>query len=73
MYIRVHVTPGARKERILKESDDTFRISVKEPRERNMANGRIREILCAEYSVPLSRVKLLTGHHSSSKLYSVDV
>lgn len=71
MYIRVRVTPSARKERIVREDKDTFYISVKEPAERNLANTRIKEILAYELKVPLSSVRLLTGHHSSSKMYSV--
>ncbi len=71
MYIRVRVTPSARKERIVREDKDTFYISVKEPAERNLANTRIKEILAQELQVPLSSIRLLTGHHSSSKMYSV--
>ncbi len=73
MYIRVRVIPGARKERVIKEDENTFFISVKEPAEQNFANKRIREILAEELGLPLSSIKLLTGHHSSSKMYSVDV
>lgn len=71
MYIRVRVTASARKERIVREDADTFYISVREPAERNLANHRIAEILACELSVPLSSIRLLTGHHSSSKMYSV--
>jgi uncharacterized protein YggU (UPF0235/DUF167 family) len=71
MYIRVHATPGARKERVMRERDTVFYIAVKEPAERNLANKRIREILASELDVSLSSVKLLTGHQSSSKMYSV--
>jgi uncharacterized protein YggU (UPF0235/DUF167 family) len=73
MYIRVRVTAGARKERVVREDADTFYITVKEPAERNLANGRIKEILASELKVPPRSVRLLTGHHSSSKLYVVDV
>lgn len=71
MYIRVHANPGARKERVIKIDDTTFQIAVKEPAERNMANTRIREILSEEFNVPLTEVKILTGHRSSSKMVSV--
>jgi uncharacterized protein YggU (UPF0235/DUF167 family) len=73
MYIRVHVNPGARKERVVRDDATTFSISVKEPAERNMANGRIREILAQELGISVTQIRLLTGHHSSSKMYSVDV
>lgn len=72
MYIRVRVTPGARKERVTKEEDGTFYIMVKEPAEQNRANARIKEILARELSVSMSNIRLLTGHRSSSKMYVVD-
>ena len=73
MYIRVRVTADAKKERVVREDKDTFYIHVKEPAQQNFANKRIREILAQELSVPISSVKLLTGHRSSSKMYSIDV
>lgn len=72
MYIKVHALPGAKKERITKKSETLFYISVKEPAERNMANARIREILATEFAVTLSQIKLLTGHHSCGKMYSIE-
>lgn len=71
MYIRVHVNAGARKERVMKIDETTYQIAVKEPAERNMANTRIREILSEEFNVPVTEVKILTGHRSSSKMLTV--
>ncbi len=72
MYIKVHALPSAKKERITKKTETLYYISVKEPAERNMANARIREILASEFAVPAGHVKLLTGHHSCGKMYSID-
>lgn len=72
MYIRVHAIPGAKKETVTKEDDDVLYISVKEPAEQNLANKRIREILAENIGVSVAQVRLLTGHHSRSKLYSVE-
>lgn len=72
MYIRVRVTAGARKERVTKEDKNTFYIQVKEPAERNMANKRIRAILAQELGVSESNIRLLTGHQSPTKMYSVE-
>ena len=72
MYVRVHVIAGARKECITKHKDGVLYISVREKAERNMANKRIREILAQEYGITLAQVTLLTGHRSSSKMYSIE-
>lgn len=73
MYVRVVVEPGSKRERVTKISDTEFQVSVREPRERNMANTRIRELIAREFGVPVTRVRLLTGHRSSSKILSIEV
>ena len=72
MYIHVQAVPGSRRERVTKIDEAKFYIEVREPRERNLANKRIREILAKEFGVALTQVRMLTGHRSSSKMYSVE-
>ena len=72
MYVRVHVVPDARREAFHKEGKDTWRIAVKEPAERNLANERVRTLIAREHGVPLSNVRILTGHTSRTKLLSVN-
>lgn len=72
MYVRVTAIPGARKEMIRATDENAFAISVREPAAHNHANNRIREILAQEYRVPIGKVRILTGHHSRSKMVSID-
>lgn len=72
MYIKVTVTPGSRKEAIDEIGDRTFLITVREPAERNLANTRVRELLALRYAIPIGKVRILTGHHSHSKMLSID-
>lgn len=73
MYVHVRVVAGAKKESVVRTADSQFEIRVREPAERNLANTRIREILANEYGVPASAVRMLTGHRSPSKMYTIDV
>lgn len=73
MYIKVHVIPDSRKEKVVKDNETTYRIQVKEPAERNMANTRIREILCAEFGLEKGKVRMITGHHSGAKIFDVEL
>lgn len=73
MYVKVHAIPGAKKEMVEKENDMTYQISVKEPAERNLANGRIRELLCHEFGLEKGKVRLISGHRSPSKIFDVDL
>ncbi len=71
MYIKVRATPNSKKETVERVSEDHFKISVKEKAERNMANGRILDIIAKYFDVPVSAVKIINGHHSPSKMLSV--
>ena len=71
MYIKVRVRTDQKKEIITQESPDHFEISLKEPAERNLANSRILEIFKEKF--PGVAVRLVSGHHSPSKILSVDI
>jgi uncharacterized protein YggU (UPF0235/DUF167 family) len=72
MYVRVHAVPDARKERVQEETDKSLTIWVKEPAEQNLANRRIRELVAQHYGVQRAQVRMLTGHRSSSKMFTVN-
>ncbi len=73
MYIKVSVTAGSKKEKVEKTSDSSFCISVKEKAKQNLANNRIREIMSKTMSVPVSAVRIISGHHSPKKMLSIDI
>ena len=70
MYIKIRVIAGAKKEIITQESADHYKISIREPAERNLANSRILEIFRTKF--PDRSVKIISGHHSPSKLLAID-
>ncbi len=72
MYVRVHAKPGSRKETVTHGKEGELFISVREEAERNQANLRLRELVALEYALPLSKVRILSGHHSPVKLFTLD-
>ena len=70
MYIKVFVTPGAKKEKV-EEKGETLAIAVREPAAGNRANDRVRELIALKFGHPLSKIRILTGHHSRAKMISV--
>lgn len=70
MYIRIKVKAGAAKEKIEHISSDHIDISVREKAERNMANRRVLEIVRSLF--PNKPVRMVSGHHSSSKIINVE-
>lgn len=71
-YVKVRVFPGQRKEEIQEVGENRFEVKMKEKAERNMANNRMKEILSKVYKVSLSDVRLVSGHRSPSKIFSIN-
>ena len=71
MFIKVFVTPGAKKEKI-EEKGETLAIAVREPAMGNRANDRVRELIALREGVPLGKVRILTGHRSRAKMISIN-
>jgi uncharacterized protein (TIGR00251 family) len=70
MYIKVKVAAGAKKEIVEKITEDSYKIAVKEPAEHNYANDRIVDIFRKFY--PNTAVRIVSGHHSPSKIISIN-
>lgn len=73
MYIKVRVKAQAKRESIKETKNKHFGILVMEPAERNMANKRVIELIANHYRVPFGKVRIVNGHHSPSKLLTVDI
>jgi len=71
MYIKVHVFPGSKREKII-EKGELYELHVKEKAEMNRANKRVREIIAERFSVQEGGVRMLSGHRSPKKLFSID-
>lgn len=72
MYIKIKVIPNSKKETFKKIDDETYRISVKEKAERNLANNRVLDILSLNLKIERNRLKIITGHHSSNKILFIE-
>ncbi len=71
-YIHVKVAASARKESFRQKSEDHFEVSVKEKAERNLANRRVIELLSLHFKIPVSKIRIVNGHRSPSKLLVVE-
>ncbi|MFA6006874.1 MAG: DUF167 domain-containing protein [Candidatus Paceibacterota bacterium] len=71
MYIHVKVTPGAKADRVTKVSSDKYEMWVREKAERNLANKKVTELLARTLGVEEKLVRLISGHTSPSKLFSI--
>lgn len=71
MYVKVRVTAGAKKESVAQKAADSFRVSVRAPAERGLANQRVIELMREIYP-DAKQFKIVSGHTSPSKIISVE-
>jgi uncharacterized protein (TIGR00251 family) len=71
MYVRVRVSPGAKRESFIQVDEKTFSASVKEPAEQNRANDRVRELVADHFRMKAGRIKLISGHRSPQKVFDI--
>ncbi len=73
MYVKIRVKASAKEEKFVQKTYDHFEISVREAAERNLANGRVLELVARHFKLPIGKVRIISGHHSPSKILSVDI
>ncbi|MBI4215648.1 MAG: DUF167 domain-containing protein [Parcubacteria group bacterium] len=71
MKIFVSAKPNAREESVEKISETTFIVRVKEPPVEGKANAAILSALAVYFNVPISSVRILSGHASKQKIIEV--
>jgi uncharacterized protein YggU (UPF0235/DUF167 family) len=71
MYIHVRVSAGTKEESFEKVKESHFRAKVKQKAENNLANKRVSELVAAHFEIPSRQVRIVSGHHSPSKLFSI--
>ena len=69
MLIKVKVETDSKFEKIKRISPEKYIISVREPAERGMANGKVIQLL--KDLNPGKVVKIVSGHHRSSKIIEI--
>ncbi|OJI09189.1 MAG: hypothetical protein COV08_02040 [Candidatus Vogelbacteria bacterium CG10_big_fil_rev_8_21_14_0_10_49_38] len=71
MYLKVKVTPGAKRDQLKEIASATFAATVKAPAKHNLANRAVAGLLASHFGRPVAKVKLVSGHHSPSKIFDL--
>jgi uncharacterized protein (TIGR00251 family) len=70
MKIRVKVKPSSKTEELGREGDSLI-VKVKEPAKEGRANQAVIKLLAEHFSVPKSRVRILSGFKNKNKVIEV--
>lgn len=71
MLIKVKVFPSSNREEVIKKSEDSFEIMVKEPPVMGMANRAVIRALASHFSVLESKIRIVRGFRERNKIIEI--
>ncbi len=71
MLIHVKVHADSKEDVVIQKTDTSYDVHVREPAEQNRANSRMLDLMSRQFIVPRTRIKIVTGHHSPSKILEI--
>lgn len=71
MLIKVKVFPAAGKAAIIKKSEDSFEIWVKEKPIQGQASKAVAKALADFFKIPCGQVKLIRGARERNKIFEI--
>lgn len=71
MKIFVKAKPAAKEEKVEKNDENNFVVSIKEPPVRGMANIAISRALAKHFGISVSQVNLISGFSSKQKIFEI--
>jgi hypothetical protein len=71
MLIKVKAFPGENEEEIIKKSEDSFDIKVKEKPVMGQANKGIIRVLSFYFKVPESKIRMIKGFKERNKIFDI--
>ena len=72
MLIKVKVFPNSKKQEIIKKSEDSFNVKVKEKPIKGHANREVKKVLTSYFKISESRIKLIKGFKQRNKIFEIN-
>jgi len=71
MLIKVKVYSESKSDEIIKKSEDSYIIKVKEKKERGEANHKVKKILVEYFKTTPNNIRLLKGGKKPNKIFEI--
>jgi uncharacterized protein (TIGR00251 family) len=71
MKIELKVIAGAKKEELIKVSENSYRLKVCSPPEKGRANRRAIELLSEKFNVKRQDIRIVSGETSARKILEI--
>lgn len=73
MRVYVHARPEAGEELVEEMEPGRYKVWVREPPEKGLANRAIQKALAAHLNLSIEAVRIVSGATSSRKVFAVDI
>lgn len=71
MFIKIKVFPGFKKNEIIKKSEGSFDVKVREKPKQGKANQAVIKILASYLKLPKEKIKLIKGFKEKNKIFEI--
>ncbi len=71
MFIKVKVTPGSKKEEVIKKSADSLEVKVKEKPEKGQANKAVILALSEHFNISKEKIRPIRGAKKRNKMFEI--
>ncbi|RLG10693.1 DUF167 domain-containing protein [Candidatus Pacearchaeota archaeon] len=71
MLIKVKVFPDSKKEEIVKKSNDSFEIKLKEKPIKGLANRKTIAVLASYLKISKSKIRMIKGFKKKNKIFEI--
>lgn len=72
MFLKIKVIPKSKINKIIKETDGSYKIKITTAPEQGRANKKVLELLAQELNVPLSHLEIIHGLTKQKKLVRIN-
>jgi len=71
MFIKIKVYPCCKTEEIIKKSEDSYEIKIKEKPEKGLANKAIISALAVYFGMPEKNIRIIKGFKERNKIIEI--
>ncbi len=73
MLIKIKVFPGSKQEKIVKKTEDSFEVRIKQKPIQGQANQSVINVLSLYFNIPNKRIKLVKGFRQRNKVFKISI
>lgn len=73
MLVKVKVYPKSKKEEVVKKSEDSFEVKVKEKPRASRANKKVFELLAEYFGISAKSIRLKKGSKQRNKIFEIKI